>query len=122
MSNTHLNSKYIEDILSAMDKVQSFIQHFDEIQFYKDDKTVFAVIRALEIIGESTKRIPTSLRLMYPSVPWRAMAGMRDKLIHDYTHVDLTVVWKTATEDIPLIRLLLEEIHNDLCQQDDQDP
>jgi uncharacterized protein with HEPN domain len=69
--------------------------------FVQDVKTQFAVIRALEIVGEATKRLPESIRIREPSIPWRAMAGMRDKLTHQYFGVNLEVVWKTATEDIP---------------------
>jgi uncharacterized protein with HEPN domain len=58
-------------------------------------------VRALEIIGEATKRIPDDVRQRYPEVPWRAMAGIRDKLIHDYVSVNLEVVWKTVREDLP---------------------
>lgn len=106
--------RYLADMIEAMDKVGIFIQDLDEAQFRHDDKTVFAVIRALEIIGEATKRIPESVRQTYPAVPWRAMAGMRDKLIHDYMVVELAVVWKTATEDIPTLRTLLHQIHSEI--------
>ena len=103
---------FIKDIIDAMDKVTLFISGFDEEQFRQDDKTIFAVIRALEIIGEATKRIPESIRQSHPTIPWRAMAGMRDKLIHDYTIVNLEVVWKTATEDIPSLCPFFRQLYS----------
>ena len=69
--------------------------------FRADDKTVFAVTRALEIIGEATKQVPLSVRRRYPRVPWQAIAGMRDKLIHDYPRINITPLWKTVQEDLP---------------------
>lgn len=78
--------------------------------FAKDDKTIFAVIRALEIIGEASRKIPKAVRSRYPDVPWKDMAGMRDKLIHDYFGVDLRVVWKTVQKDLPPLRSILDQI------------
>lgn len=81
-------------------------------QFAQDDRTTFAVVRALEIIGEAAKRVPQPVRESHSEVPWREMAGIRDRLIHEYSTVDLIVVWKTATEDLPnlepIIRRILE--------------
>jgi len=99
---------YINDIRDAIDKIHSFVSGMTFEQFSVDDKTVFAVIRALEIIGEATKKIPNDKREIYPNVPWNEMAGMRDKLIHDYIGVNLHVVWKTVQEDIPRLESLLE--------------
>jgi uncharacterized protein with HEPN domain len=78
--------------------------------FARDDKTSFAVVRALEIIGEATKRIPQIVRDREPSVPWRAMSGMRDKLSHDYIGVNLAVVWKTATADLPTLKPTIQRM------------
>jgi uncharacterized protein with HEPN domain len=78
-------------------------------RFVKDKKTVDAVVRNLEIIGEAAKHIPERVRKKYPSVPWRDMAGMRDRLIHWYFGVNLDVVWKTVKERLPIVKPLVEE-------------
>ncbi len=69
-------------------------------------------MRSLEIIGESTKRIPQDFRKKFPSVPWQDMAAMRDKLIHDYGGIDANVVWKTINEDLPPLKEQLQGILN----------
>ncbi|MFN8474789.1 MAG: DUF86 domain-containing protein [Anaerolineae bacterium] len=104
---------YLNDILDAIEKSEQFVHGMTYEEFRQDDKTVFAVVRALEIVGEATKQIPPSVRADYAEIPWREMAGMRDKLIHDYFGVNLLVVWKTATEDMPTLRPLLEAILDD---------
>ncbi|MGB2896122.1 MAG: DUF86 domain-containing protein [Anaerolineales bacterium] len=94
---------FIVDMIEAADMVASFIQGMNKEQFLADKKTQFAVVRALEIIGEAAKKVPDSIRSRYPDLPWREISGMRDKLIHDYFGVNNEVVWKTAIEDVPEI-------------------
>lgn len=94
---------FIIDMIEAADMVASFIQGMNKEQFLADKKTQFAVVRALEIIGEAAKKVPDSIRTRYPDLPWREISGMRDKLIHDYFGVNNEVVWKTAIEDVPEI-------------------
>jgi uncharacterized protein with HEPN domain len=81
--------------------------------FEADEKTVYAVIRALEVIGEAAKKIPAEVRDRYPDVPWRSMAGLRDKLIHDYLRVNIEVVWKTVREDLSALPPRLAQIIDD---------
>jgi len=101
---------YLHDVLDAMEKAQKFVENLTYEEFIRDDKTVFAAIRALEIIGEATKNIPDETRKQNPGVPWKEMAGMRDVLIHDYFGVDMQTVWLTVTEKIPEVKLSLQKL------------
>jgi len=87
---------YLNDIRKAVEKAIGFMSGMSQEAFASDDKTAYAVIRALELVGEATKRIPQEVRDKHPEVPWRSMAGIRDKLIHDYVSVNLELVWKTV--------------------------
>ena len=99
---------YLRDMLDAMEKAQQFVENLSYEEFKEDDKTVFAVVRALEIVGEATKNIPNDIRNEYPEVPWKDMAGMRDILIQDYFGADVETVWLTVTEKIPQVKPLIQ--------------
>jgi uncharacterized protein with HEPN domain len=105
---------YIEDIVEAMNAAMSFTEDMDYDSFAKDRKTIYAVTRAIEIIGEAVKKVPETLRKQYPQIPWKEMAGMRDKLIHEYFGVDLKRVWRTVKKDIPNLKPFFEKILGDL--------
>ncbi|MBT4504309.1 MAG: DUF86 domain-containing protein [Gemmatimonadetes bacterium] len=104
----------LEDVLDAAEKAGQFVAGMTRAEFDGDDRTKYAVVRALEIIGEATKGIPDEVREKYPKIPWRSMAGMRDKLIHDYTGVSWEVVWKTVQEDVPELKQLVKDVLEDL--------
>jgi uncharacterized protein with HEPN domain len=108
---------YVEDIIDAMSKAQNFIHEMDYEAFVKDDKTVFAVIRALEIIGEAVKKVPPKVKKQYPDAPWKDIAGMRDKLIHEYFGADQKIVWDTVQKDIPTLKPVFEKILRDFSSQ-----
>ena len=114
-SRTYLD--FLEDIRSAALRAQRFIGGMSRAGFEADEKTAYAVVRALEIIGEASKRIPQDLRDKSPEIPWRSMSGIRDKLIHDYVSVNLEIVWNTVMKDLPTlvpqIERLIEAIGNE---------
>lgn len=101
---------FLMDILDSIENIEDFVKGFDFEEFSRDTKTIYAVVRALEIIGEATKNLPDSLRLNHPEVPWKDMAGFRDKVVHGYFGVDLEVVWDTAVEDAPYLKSLIANI------------
>jgi len=82
--------------------------------FLRDRKTQDAVIRNLEIIGEAAKNLPSNIKERYPKIPWRALSGMRDKLIHAYFGVSLSIVWETIKNDLPVLKQQVESILKDL--------
>ncbi len=101
---------YVEDILDAMGKAEIILEGVEYDQFEADFRINFAVVRALEIIGEAAKRISEPVRQQYPQIPWRSMAGMRDRIIHGYDTVDAQIVWDVVKKDIPRIKPLIQQI------------
>lgn len=95
---------YLLHISDAISQIEAYISTLTEDQFLDTTMVQDAVIRQLEIIGEATKHISKTFRETHAMVPWKDMAGMRDKLIHDYIGVDIEAVWVTATEDIPVLK------------------
>jgi uncharacterized protein with HEPN domain len=95
------SSVYLEDILTAAARITSYVQGYTREGFGNDAKTVDAVVRNLEIIGEAVKQVPAGVREQAPDVEWAKIAGLRVILIHAYSGVDLDIVWDVVTNKVP---------------------
>lgn len=115
-----MSERAIEDILrdiqESIRRIQTYTQTMEFGEFLTDTKTQDAVIRNLEIIGEATKGLPASFRDNHPGIPWKGMAGVRDRLIHDYFGVNFDIVWTIVTVEL----ISLQTQISDLLKKNDE--
>ena len=104
------DSVYLRHIFDAIAKIEQYLQGMTEEAFSLNTMVQDAVIRQIEIIGEATKRLSSNLRSETPQVPWQDIAGMQDKLIHEYFGVDMEQVWLTAVNDIPYLKVEISNL------------
>jgi len=105
---------YLRHVIDASERISEYLKGVTKLRFETNHLLQDGIIRQLEIIGEAIKRVSKDVRVIYPEVPWQDIAGMRDKLIHDYFGVDIETVWLTAHDDIPRLKQQIEGILRDL--------
>ncbi len=108
-----MNREYIDflnDMLQNAQRAIRFVKGMDYEAFAKDEKTVYAVIRAVEIIGEAASNVPAEICAAHEHIPWGEAKGMRNKLVHRYFGINLEVVWQTVQEDLPALIAALKKI------------
>jgi len=94
----------VEDILDAIGRIERYVEGLTFEQFQSDEKTVDAVVRNLEVIGEAVRHLIATQESLPTGIPWTDIAGMRNILIHEYFGVDLNIIWHTIVEDLPVLR------------------
>jgi len=111
---------YLQDVLEAISDIEKFIEGVTQEEFYKNKEKQYAVLRALEIIGEATKNLSKELRIEYREIPWRDITGMRDKLIHEYFGVKLELVWGTIKQNLPELKKQIAEILEEMNKEENK--
>ena len=95
---------YVTDILEAIEKIGQYTAGMSFDAFEKDPKTIDAVVRNIEVIGEAVSHIPIALQLRHPKIPWKLIIGARNKAIHEYFGIDVSILWKTVQDDLPPLK------------------
>ena len=106
----HEDSVRIRHMLDAAKKAREFIEGKQRAHLDEDEQLCLALIRLLEIIGEAAKSVSPELQRQQPDIPWKEIAGTRDRLIHGYFDVDLNIVWEIVSTDLPRLIPILEKI------------
>lgn len=101
---------YLRDMLDNAEKALDFVGEMELDQFFEDEKTSYAVVRALEIIGEAARMVPDEVRSAIPDLQWREISAMRNKLTHEYFGINMKVVWRTVHEDLPPLLAALRKM------------
>ena len=100
----------LDDIRTSIQKIQRYIAGVDEASFLADDKTIDAVVRNLEIIGEAAKQLPAEFKTQHSAIPWPQIAGLRNRIVHDYAGIDLKLVWNILKTAIPKLASQIAEL------------
>lgn len=100
----------IHDILASIEKIQQYTENMDAKLFLCDSRTVDAVVRNLEIIGEAARHVPDEIVNEHPEIPWREMRDMRNLLSHEYFGINEKIVWETVKNDLPVLIPLLKSL------------
>lgn len=107
---------FLQDIVDAIDAITDFLGNMRYEEFLEDGKTHSAIVWKIQVIGEATKNVPRTIRQRYPAVPWKEMAGMRDRIAHSYFGIDYEIVWNVIKDRLPEIKPQIQSILNDLSR------
>ena len=104
----------LEDIIESIQKIKIYTSGLSLADFLKDDKTIDAVIRNFEIIGEASNRIPDEIRDKFQLVNWHRIRGFRNRIVHDYMGIDYEIVWEIIEKDLEELKNKIQEIRDSI--------
>ncbi|HEX6015944.1 MAG TPA: HepT-like ribonuclease domain-containing protein [Geminicoccaceae bacterium] len=109
-------AKWVADILRNAERAREFVGALSATELARDEVRLYGALHALTLIGEAAKRVPSEVRQRFPGVPWKAMAGLRDVIVHQYDEVDVEAIHRTATEDAQVLIQRLPEVIADVAR------
>lgn len=107
---------YIEDLLDAIDRIDSYIEGLNYESFRRDYRTVDAVVRNLEVIGEASHKVPSHIKELKPNLPWDEMYYLRNKVTHEYFGIDYEIIWDVVSLHLPQLRQEVEELLKEISE------
>ena len=104
---------FVEDLLESIESIEKYVINMDFERFKNDKKTIDAIVRNFEIIGEASKSVPDNIKNEYQDVDWKGMAGMRNRIAHEYFGISLTIVWHIIKQELPRLEKQMKQILKD---------
>ena len=102
----------VEDMLERIDRIARYTRGLDHDAFVDDDKTVDAVVRSFEVIGEAARRLPSEFKASHAEIPWHQIAGLRNRIVHEYFDVDVDLVWEIVRTELPRLKVSLSRLRD----------
>ncbi len=113
---SRIYSLYLQDIVEASERIDSYVKDVAYNEFKMDQMRIDAVIRNLQIIGEAVKKIPDSIRDVYPNIAWQEIAGMRNRVTHVYFNVDINIIWDVVQSELPSFQAQIQQILEEISE------
>jgi len=101
---------YCEDVLDSIGLIEQYTKGMTFEQFIKDRKTIDAVVRNFEIIGEASKFIPDHIKQKYPDIDWKGIVGLRNRIVHEYLELSLDIIWYISEKELPILKNQIKQI------------
>jgi uncharacterized protein with HEPN domain len=120
MKRRRTHADYLLDVLDNAEKAERFVEGVTQEDFETNDEKVYAVVHALQTIGEAARHLPKSLRQRYTDVDWDDIVGMRDIVIHEYFGVDLDIIWRTVQKDLAPLKSVVKKILSEQTEENDK--
>ena len=102
----------VEDMLERIDRIARYTRGLDHEAFVGDEKTIDAVVRSFEVIGEAARRLPSEFKAGHSEIPWHQIAGLRNRIVHEYFDVDVDLVWEIVRTELPGLKVALKALQD----------